>query len=236
MTAAENNDSLEQLKNTLVVSCQAREGSPIRDTDTLVRIACAAAQGGAAAIRANGEEDIQAIHASLDIPLIGLWKDNSRRRLQSIYITPTVHHATTVAAAGADIVAIDGTSRPRDTGEELDRIIQAIHNMSATAMADVATVDDGIRAEQAGADAVSTTLSGYTAETADQTTTPDFDLIAGLNASVSIPTFAEGRLHSPGDVRLAMSYGAHAVVVGTAITNPTWLTQTFMQSVTEYAT
>lgn len=236
MTASQSNNIIKQLKNTLVVSCQAREGSPLRDTDTIVRIACAAAQGGASAIRANGKEDIQALRASLDLPIIGLWKDNSRRGLQSIYITPTVHHATTVAAAGADIVAIDGTSRPRDTGEELGRIIQAVHNMSAAVMADVATVDDGIRAEQAGADAVSTTLSGYTSETADQTTTPDFALISGLNASIGIPTFAEGRLHTPGDAHLAMRYGAHAVVVGTAITNPTWLTETFMQSVTDSAT
>ena len=45
----------------LVVSCQAPDGSPLRDPALMTIMAIAARDGGAAAIRANGPDDVRAI-------------------------------------------------------------------------------------------------------------------------------------------------------------------------------
>lgn len=145
------------LSARLIVSCQAPPGDPLRDTGTLVRLARAAAAGGAAGIRANEPEVIAAISAAVDLPLIGLWKDGDT----GVYITPTVRHALAVAEAGAHVVAADATARPRPDGGTFADIVAAVHAAGALVMADVATFDEGVAAAAAGADFVSTTLSGY---------------------------------------------------------------------------
>lgn len=145
------------LKGRLIVSCQAPPGDPMRDTYTLVRLARAAAAGGAAGIRANEPEVVAAVSAAVDLPLIGLWKDGDT----GVYITPTVRHALAVAEAGAHIVAADATARPRPDGGTFADIVAAVHAAGALVMADVATLDEGVAAAAAGADLVSTTLSGY---------------------------------------------------------------------------
>lgn len=145
------------LNGRLIVSCQAPPGDPLRDTGTLVRLARAAAAGGAAGIRANEPEVIAAISAAVDLPLIGLWKDGDT----GVYITPTVRHALAVAEAGAHVVAADATARPRPDGGTFADIVAAVHTAGALVMADVATFDEGVAAAAAGADFVSTTLSGY---------------------------------------------------------------------------
>ncbi|MEV5084992.1 N-acetylmannosamine-6-phosphate 2-epimerase, partial [Streptomyces sp. NPDC056159] len=81
----------------LIVSCQAPEGDPMRDTATLVRLARSAEAGGAAAVRVNGPEVVAAVAAAVTLPVIGLWKDGDT----GVYITPTVRHALAVAEAGA---------------------------------------------------------------------------------------------------------------------------------------
>ena len=77
-------------------------------------------------------------------------------------ITPTVAAAEQVAAAGADLVALDGTSRPRPDGRPLAESIAAIHAAGRLAMADCASLEDAELSVAAGADCVSTTLAGYT--------------------------------------------------------------------------
>jgi N-acylglucosamine-6-phosphate 2-epimerase len=219
---------LEPLHGRLVVSCQAREQSPLRNTDTMIRMAIAAQNGGAAAIRANGPDDVAGIRDAIDLPIIGLWKDSSRRAAGDVYITPTVERAQTIASSGAQIVAVDGTNRTRKPGEELATIIRAVHeSYGALVMADIATQDDAESAQEAGADMLSTTLSGYTPDTRDRSAGPDLDLVAKLATAVHIPVFAEGRIRTPKEARSALKRGAFSVVVGTAITDTVSITQTF---------
>ena len=79
-----------------------------------------------------------------------------------------------------------------------------------------------------GATYVATTLSGYTEETAHRRTVgPDLDLLAALASSVDVPVVAEGRFDTPDLVAAAFRHGAHAVVVGTMITNPREITRRF---------
>ena len=215
---------LERLRGRLVVSCQAYPGEPLRDPDTMRRMALAVLDGGASGIRAQGLADLRAIRAATDVPLIGLWKDGD----EPVHITPTVRHAVAVAETGADIVALDATARPRPDGRPLADSIEAVHAAGALVMADVSTEAEGVEAARLGADLVGTTLSGYTPYTA-KTEGPDLELVARLASVLDLPVVAEGRVHSPEQAAAALAAGAFAVVVGTAITHPTTLTRWFAE-------
>jgi N-acylglucosamine-6-phosphate 2-epimerase len=224
--------AVERIRGGLVVSCQAYPGEPMRDPDTMARVALAVAAGGAAGIRAQGLADLRAIRAVLDLPLIGLWKDGDG----PVVITPTIAHAVAVAGAGADVVALDATGRPRPDGSSLGDIIRAVHEAGALVMADVSTRAEGLAAADAGADLVGTTLSGYTGTAAQHADDgPDLDLVERLAQSLAVPVLAEGRIRTPAEAAEALRRGAHAVVVGTAITHPTTLTAGFATALTDEA-
>jgi N-acylglucosamine-6-phosphate 2-epimerase len=220
---------IDRLRGGLIVSCQAYPGEPLRDPDVMRRMAQAAEFGGAVGIRAQGPEDIRLIHRAVQVPLIGLWKIGST----GVYITPTVEHGVQVAEAGADIVAVDGTRRPRPDGMTLAATITALHERTdALVLADVGDLDDGIASAEAGADLISTTLSGYT-DSRSRTEGPDIDLIRELAAAVDLPVLAEGRIHTTDQARACIDAGAFAVVVGTAITHPTSITRWFAAAIKE---
>ncbi|WP_327270276.1 putative N-acetylmannosamine-6-phosphate 2-epimerase [Streptomyces sp. NBC_01218] len=211
------------LEGRLIVSCQAPPGDPMRETSALVRLALAAVAGGASAIRANEPGVVAAIVDAVDLPVIGLWKDGDT----GVYITPTVRHALALVEAGAAVVAADATDRPRPDGSAFAELVTAVHAAGALVMADVSTLAEGVAAAGAGADFVSTTLSGYVPGSPQQPG-PDLELVEALAAAVAVPVVAEGRLHTPEQAREALGRGAHSVVVGTAITAPTALTARFV--------
>lgn len=227
--------NLAQLRATvegrLIVSCQAAAGHPLRHAGTLVRVARAAVDGGAAAIRcggAGGASDVAAIAAAVDVPVIGLTKDGDR----GVYITPTVTAALAIVAAGADVVAGDATDRPRPDGSRFADLVEAVHAGGRLVMADVSTVGEGLAAAEAGADLVASTLSGYTSS-GPPPKHPDIALVAALRSALADRiVVAEGRYHSPRSAAAALAAGATAVVVGTAITDPTWITARFADALT----
>ena len=67
-------DVLEILHKRLIVSVQALHGNPLRDTYCIAHLAAAAAAGGAAAIRANGVEDLTEIRKLVNLPIIAINK------------------------------------------------------------------------------------------------------------------------------------------------------------------
>ncbi|MFF0964664.1 N-acetylmannosamine-6-phosphate 2-epimerase [Streptomyces sp. NPDC003703] len=215
------------VRGRLIVSCQAPPGDPMRGTPTLVALARAAAAGGAAGIRVNEPEVVAAVRAAVDLPVIGLWKEGDT----GVYITPTVRHALAVAEAGAHVVAADATGRPRPDGGSFADLVAAVHAAGALVMADVATLEEGVRAAGQGADFVSTTLSGYVPGS-PRRSGPDLDLVAALAAATAAPVVAEGRIGTPEEAAAALEKGAHSVVVGTAITAPTALTRRFVTRLT----
>jgi len=223
------NPTLERLRGGLVVSCQAYPGEPMRHPETMAQIAEASVIGGAVGIRAQGIDDIELIHRRLTVPLVGLWKDGD----DAVFITPTLEHALAVARAGADIVAIDGTRRPRPDGRALSEVIRAVHDETgALVMADCGSFDDGVAAAAAGADCVGTTLAGYTGER-PATDGPDLEVLAALAAELDVPVIAEGRIHTPQHARAAQDAGAYSVTVGTAITHPASITSWFVAELGE---
>lgn len=219
---------LAGLKGELVVSCQAYPGEPLNDPAVLALMCQSAVQGGAAGVRVQGLESIRLARAAVDVPVIGLVKDGAG----GVFITPTLEHALAAARAGADIVALDGTRRPRPDGLTLRRTIAALHESSpALVMADCGSLEDVLYAVEAGADLVGTTLAGYTADR-PKTPGPDLELLADISRlDLPVPLIAEGRIHTPEQARAALDRGAFAVVVGTAITHPTTITGWFAAAV-----
>ncbi|KUM32019.1 N-acetylmannosamine-6-phosphate 2-epimerase [Arthrobacter sp. EpRS66] len=215
---------LEALRGRLIVSAQAYPGEPMRTPQTMAQVAASAEIGGAAAVRVQGIADIQFTRSSVQVPVIGLFKDGH----DGVFITPTIAHALAVAQAGAHIVALDGTRRQRPDQKSLAETISAVHERSsALVMADCGSLDDALAAAEAGADLIGTTLAGYTGER-KKTEGPDLELIEQIAAAnLGLPLIAEGRIHTPAQARAAMDAGAFAVVVGTAITHPASITGWF---------
>lgn len=218
----------EQIKGKLIVSCQALEQEPLYGSGYMAKMALAAFQGGAAGIRANTYEDIVAIKAIVNIPVIGIVKRDYED--SSIYITPTIKEVREVAAAGAEIVALDCTLRRRPGGESLEELIRRIREEfpDLLIMADISTAEEGINADRLGLDIVSTTLSGYT-EYAMSKEGPDIELIKELVSRISTPVIAEGKIDTPEQARQCLEVGAFAIVVGGAITRPKQITERFIK-------
>lgn len=220
------------LQKGLIVSCQARPGGPLCDPRVIAAMAQAAEVGGAVGIRANGAEDIAAIRDLVKLPIIGINKIVHTGF--DVFITPTLDSAQQVVVAGADIIAMDATLRPRPDTLSIAQAIQLYkRELGVPIMADISTLEEGLAAAEAGADLVATTLSGYTTYSRQQEA-PDFLLIAELAARLQIPIIAEGRLISPEDARRALEVGAHAVVVGTAITAIDWVTRRYVAALHDY--
>ncbi|MFC0626984.1 N-acetylmannosamine-6-phosphate 2-epimerase [Kribbella deserti] len=211
----------------LVVSCQAQPGNPLADPAAMALMARAAAAGGAGGIRANGPRDIVAIRSVTDLPIIGIHK---RGDPAGVFITPTLDDAAAIVRAGADLVAVDGTRRPRPDSRTLAEQIRGIHEeLGVGVIADVDDLRAGLAAREAGADLVATTLSGYTG--GEVPGGPDLDLVRLLAGKVDCPVIAEGRIRTPDHVRAACEAGAYAVVVGYAITNPMDITARMVQAI-----
>lgn len=221
------NKTAQNWRGGLIVSCQAPAASPLCKPEIIAAFAETAEQNGAVGVRIDSPAHISAVKAAVKIPILGIYKmifpDSE------VYITPTFDAARQIAAAGADLIALDATMRPRPNGENFIDIVLRIKNeLKLPVMADVSNVEEGLHAvDAAGVDFVGTTLSGYTDAT-KHITEPDFDLIEKLAAKVSIPIVCEGRIRSPDDVRRAFDAGAFVVVIGGAITGVDGLVRQFV--------
>ena len=217
----------DELRGRLIVSCQAFETSPFRAPDSMARFARAAVDGGARGIRANGPEDIRAIREAVDVPIVGIWK---QMQLDGeVLITPSLEAARELVEAGAGLIALDCTARGQKYGAH-DRLRHIRKELGVPVLADIATLEEAAKATEAGADAVLSTLRGYTSETRHVIRfEPRF--IADLVRATHIPVIAEGRIETADQVREALDAGAFAVIVGAAITRPEVTTQKFVSAI-----
>ncbi|WP_235680310.1 N-acetylmannosamine-6-phosphate 2-epimerase [Paenibacillus albicereus] len=214
----------EQVRGGLIVSCQALPEEPLHGADIMARMALAAKQGGAAAIRANGAEDVRRIKEATGLPVIGIVKRDYPD--SPVYITPTLREVEELLDAGADMIAFDATLRARPGGGTAAQLVRRMHERGVPAMADVSTLEEAIEARRIGADCVSTTLSGYTPYSVSRTG-PDYALVERASQRLDVPVFAEGRVTEPSQIPALLARGAHAVVVGSAITRPQLITERF---------
>lgn len=209
----------QALKGGLIVSVQAPEGSPMRHPDVIAAMAEASLANGAIGVRLESPEHIGAVRRRCPGALIvGLWKRTFAD--SAVYITPGWEEIRAVWAAGADVIALDATARPRPDGQELEALIRRCRDdLGAPLMADVDSVANGLRAAQIGCHWIGTTLYGYTEATA-ALRPPGLDLLGPLRAGLpeQVSLICEGGIASATDATAALAAGADAVVVGTAIT------------------
>ncbi len=222
-------DALLRLRNGLVVSCQAPADSPLHDPAVMAAIAQATVNQGAVGVRIDSPDHVQAVRRRIAVPIIGLWKQAIPG--SEVYITPQFCHAQKIAEAGADIIAIDATLRPRPGGETLVKLIEQIHTqLGKPVMADVDSLQAAIAAVAAGANCVATTLYGYIAQT-QHLQPPGLDLLVEMVKQLSVPVICEGGISSPSLAQKAIQLGAFAVVVGTDITGIDLKTQAYQQAI-----
>jgi N-acylglucosamine-6-phosphate 2-epimerase len=221
---------LAALRHGLIVSCHAEDGDPFDAPDLIARFALAAAMGGAAAIRAREPDNVRAIRKAIALPIIGLTKGTYPGG--RVLITPDLTDVEALIDAGADLIAVDGTARRRPNGLTGDEFVAAIATRWPTPIvADVSTREEGAAAFRAGAAAVATTLSGYTDATERAgVSAPDWRLLRALVQSSLGPVILEGRVSTPAQAKRGVDLGAYAVVVGTAISRPRVITQSFVEA------
>lgn len=225
------NDILNRIKGTVVVSVQAMPNEPLYLEQCMIGMMKSVVNGGAGALRLAGARDVKNAKKLFNLPIIGLTKPNiiPKNYKELVYITPNIKDVIELVEAGADVIATDATQRKRPNNEKLQDLIKYIHINKRLAMADVSTLEEGLNAKELGADIISTTLAGYTLESANSPANePDFKLLKQLVEQTQLPVVLEGRIWEPEQVNKAFELGAHCVVIGSAITRPQLITKRFV--------
>ncbi|MGL4671518.1 MAG: N-acetylmannosamine-6-phosphate 2-epimerase [Cetobacterium sp.] len=209
----------------LIVSCQALENEPLHSSFIMGRMALAAEMGGAIGIRANGVEDILEIKKNVNLPIIGIIKKDYDNMVS--YITPTVKELEALIDAKIDVIALDAT---------INADLQLLKSLKVKYptqqfMADISTVEEGVRAEELGFDFIGTTLVGYTEQSKGLN---NFDVLEELLKKCKKPIIAEGNFDTPEKAKRAMMLGSYAVVVGGAITRPQLITKKFNDEINNF--
>ena len=215
----------EQVKGKLIVSCQALPDEPVHSSYIMGRMAYAAYTGGASGIRANTIVDIKEIKKTVDLPIIGIIKEQYGDN--PVYITPTMKEIDALVAEGVDVIAIDGTKRERPDGNTLEQLMKEVRAKYPTQlfMADISCVEEAVECERLGFDIVGTTLVGYTEYTKGNDPLTELEKVV---KAVKVPVIGEGNIDTPAKAKKALEIGAYAVVVGGAITRPQQITRKFV--------
>jgi putative N-acetylmannosamine-6-phosphate epimerase len=214
---------LADLSGQLIVSCQPVSEGPFDTVAMVVAFAIAAAESGAAALRIEGAERVAAVRRAVRVPIIGIVK----RDLPAfpVRITPLMSDIEDLALAGAAVVAVDATPRPRPV--TLAAALDRIRALGCLSMADTASLEEAKAASALGADLCGSTLSGYM--TGPEPTEPDLALVQAMVAA-GLRTVAEGNIRTPAQAAAALAAGAFAVTVGSAITRPEHVTRWFLEA------
>ncbi|MCT4702822.1 N-acetylmannosamine-6-phosphate 2-epimerase [Enterobacteriaceae bacterium H20N1] len=222
---------LSQIEGKLIVSCQALDNEPLHSPFIMSRMALAAAQGGASALRANSLIDVKTIMELVDLPVIAIIKRDYPG--SDVYITPTLKEVDELMAVNPAMIAMDATGHRRPGELDLRALVEAVRKRypELLLMADIATVDEARYAAEIGFDCVGTTLHGYTKETKGQIlANNDCQFLRDVLAAVNVPVIAEGNVETPEMAAHCLELGAHAVVVGGAITRPQQITRRFVNA------
>ena len=228
------NEILELTKGSIIVSCQALPHEPMycEEMSLMPYFAKAAQQAGSKVIRTSSVRDVVEIKEKTGMPVIGLIKRNYEG-FES-YITPTMQEIDELVAADSDVIALDCTYMKRGDGKTINEFLAEIRAKypDIVLMADISTYEEAINAWKCGVNMVGTTMSGYTPHS-PKTEGPNYELVEQLVRDLPIPVIAEGRVHYPDQAKKMLQLGAHAVVVGGAITRPLEIAQRFYKAIEE---
>lgn len=229
-----NNKIITSIQGGLIVSCQALEHEPLHSPFIMSKMALAACQGGAVGIRANSVADIKAIKEVVDLPLIGIIKQDYEN--SAVYITPSMHEVDLLVAAGVEIIALDATSNLRVGGLSIDEFFAQIKAKypNQLLMADCSTLEEMLHADKLGFDFISSTLVGYTEQSKHlNVANNDFEIIEQAIKQIKHKFIGEGNIDTPEKLKRVMEKGAHCCVVGSIITRPQLITKKFVAALTQ---
>lgn len=223
----------ERISRGVVVSCQLDPTEPLHTPQHCALFAQAAEAGGAVAVRGEGVQNLQEIRATVRLPIIGCTRGEYGDGW--LLVTPDMQAVDRLVRVGCDVIALDATLRARPNGMDGIRFLTEVKGRypEIPVLADVSTFEEGVRAADVGASAISTVLCGRTKETYEHAlaATPNLDLVYRLATTVAVPVFAEGFIWNVSDAASAMEAGAYGVIVGGAITRPRVLTHLFVNAV-----
>lgn len=223
-------DKLSQIQGQLVVSCQALPDEPLHSSFIMGRMARAAKEGGAKGIRANSVEDIVEIKKIVDLPIIGIIKQNYGTC--DVYITPTMKEVDELVEIGCDVIAMQATDNLRPNGETTKQFFKKVREKypNQKFMADCSTLQEAILADEVGFDFIGTTMVGYTKQSEGlKIESEDFKLMKEILKNVKNPVIAEGNIDTPQKAKRVLELGCYSVVVGSIITRPKVITQRFVK-------
>ncbi|WP_025755674.1 N-acetylmannosamine-6-phosphate 2-epimerase [Mycoplasmopsis cricetuli] len=224
------------IKNGLfIVSVQALKGEPMYGGSSLLKMANAVIQGGAQGLRTSQIKNINDfIKADFKVPIIGIIKKDYKN--SDVFITATLVELKKLIATGVDIIAMDATlrKRPKESLEEMVNYFQKYKKPHQKLMADCSNEEDVSNAIKLGFEIIGTTLRGYTEQTKKMSNYEKNYAFLKYCQKLCVQNnrylIAEGGFDTPKRAQIALKY-ANAVVVGSAITRPKYITHLFKEKI-----
>ncbi len=195
----------------------------------IAAVARAAEHAGAVAVALTGTEVIRAAKQDITLPVIGVPAGQSDPPDHASFL----EQIGEMIRAGADVVSVNGVSSSSTGDSDTAELVAAVREAyNAPLLAGVSTSAEGQAVIAAGAECLSTRLSGSAdAMRRVRRDVPDLELLERIVAEAPNRVVAEGRYQTPEQCALAMTLGAYAVIIDAAAVDPAAIVRRFVSAI-----